>query len=120
MSKVNNKAKGDLGENIAVRELKKEGFDIIERNYRKSCGEIDIIASDNDTIVFIEVKLRTTVNNGFPSEAVNLKKQMKIIKTAKKYIFDNKLYNRNFRFDVVEILKGETVFLRHIKNAFWE
>ncbi len=115
-----NKLKGNYGEGLACRELEKDGYVIIGRNYRYRSGEIDIIAEKDGIIVFVEVKLRTNTANGMPCEAVDLKKQKKIINTALMYIQQNNLSDNSFRFDVIEILALDNVMIRHIKNAFWE
>lgn len=120
MSKVMNKAKGNFGENLASRELVRKGYEIINRNYRKRDGEIDIIAKKDNLTVFVEVKLRYGTSNGMPSEAVDAKKQMKIIETAKNYIAEKNITDSEFRFDVIEILVLEKIYIRHIENAFWE
>lgn len=109
--------KTDIGKNyeeVAVKYLKKSGYKIIEQNYRLKIGEIDIIAKDKNTLVFVEVKYRQTKEFGTPSEFVNKQKQNKIIKTAIFYLKQNKITS-DFRFDVVSICNDET---EHIKNAF--
>lgn len=104
---------------MAVKELIKKGYQILEQNYHKITGEIDIIAKQGETIVFIEVKTRATLKNGTPSEAVNQKKQNRIIETAKYYIAEQNLLDNFFRFDVVEILYyHQTYYFRQIENAF--
>lgn len=114
------KYKGDYGEKLSARELIKKGYIIKERNYHSRYGEIDIIAEKEDTVVFVEVKLRTDTKYGLPCEAVDLRKQKKITATAKYYIQKNNLDNKNFRFDVIEIIMKDKVFMRHIENAFGE
>lgn len=115
--KKDNKKKGDYYENIAAVFLEnKMGYHILSRNYRKKFGEIDIIAKDNEYIVFIEVKYRKDTQFGYPEEAVNHKKQQKIIYIANEYL---KNYNINtdipIRFDIVSILSNK---IKVIKNAF--
>ena len=107
---------GRVGEVKAAEFLKKKGFKILETNYRTPLGEIDIIATDNDYVVFIEVKTRTGDEYGAPSEAVNLKKQQKYYKTALYYLQRNKKTDAPCRFDVVEIEDGQ---INHILNAFY-
>jgi len=120
MSKELNRKKGNTGEDIACRELIKKGYEIIERNYRNRGGEIDIIAKKDGITVFVEVKLRFSTKNGMPSEAVDEKKQTKIIETAKSFIAENDIVDMDFRFDVVEILVLDKIYIRHLENAFWE
>lgn len=113
----NNRNIGNINELLAVKYLELNGYKILERNYFiKNIGEIDIIANDSQYLVFIEVKYRSSLINGFPREAVNLKKQQKISKTASYYIFKHQIYeNTPIRFDVVEIYKDN---INLIKNAF--
>lgn len=116
------KEKGDLGENIATHFLENNGYTIIDRNYRKRYGEIDIIAIDRQSLytVFIEVKLRNNTNNGHPIDAITTTKAENIRKTANDYLYkNNKLYT-DVRFDVISILKGADGLykIEHIKNAF--
>ena len=109
--------KTDIGknyENIAVNYLKKSGYKIIAQNYRLKIGEIDIIAKDKKTLVFVEVKYRHTKEFGTPAEFVTTQKQNKIVKTALLYLKQNNI-DGDFRFDVVSICGDET---EHIKNAF--
>ncbi len=112
----NSYEKGRIGEKIAVKYLENNGFQIIEKNYKSSFGEIDIIAKDGKYIVFIEVKLRNSVRYGFPRESVNKAKQKNIIKTAVDFISKKCLTNIDFRFDVIEVLENR---VEHIENAFW-
>lgn len=114
---MNNKEKGDLGESIASKYLSDMGVKIIEQNYRTKIGEVDIIANINNELVFIEVKARSNVRFGYPSEAVNYRKRQKITKVARYYILKNSLYNIPIRFDVIEIYLNENK-LNHIVNAF--
>lgn len=106
---------GTTAEKLAVNYLIQNNYSIINTNFRCKIGEIDIIAKDNDYIVFIEVKYRKNTKRGLPREAVNYNKQKTIIKVANYYILQNKLYTNNFRFDVVEIIDKQ---INLIKNAF--
>jgi putative endonuclease len=108
------KALGAQGEEQAAKLLKKNGYKIIEKNYRSSFGEVDIIAEDKNDLVFIEVKLRTSDLFGLPQDAVNKKKQDKIIKSALQYVKSKGLIEKNLRFDVVVIgpEKGEMDIVR--------
>lgn len=111
----NNRAVGSRGEAIATWFLKKNGYEILDRNYWCRLGEIDIIGKDGDYLVFIEVKYRKDIKTGYPSEAVGYYKQQRIIKTAMHYAKVKGLFRCNVRFDVVEIVDKE---IRVIKNAF--
>lgn len=110
---------GSLGESAACSFLKKSGYKILKKNYRKKYGEIDIIASKGENISFIEVKTRSTSDYGIPCQAVNKAKQERIIKTAKAFIVENALDN-NYSFDVIEIFHkgGKITDIIHIDNAF--
>ncbi|MDO4488766.1 MAG: YraN family protein [Eubacteriales bacterium] len=112
---LNKRKIGSDYEERACEFLKKLGFMILERNFRNRTGEIDIIARDGRFISFIEVKYRSSLNTGFPSEAVNLRKQQKIINTSRYYLYTHHLSEAYVRYDVVEICGNET---RIIKNAF--
>ena len=114
---MNNIEKGKLGEEIALKYIISKGGKIIERNYRTKIGEIDLIAKINGELVFVEVKSRSNINYGYPSESVDYKKKRKITNVAKYYILDNSLENLSIRFDVIEIYLNEKK-INHIANAF--
>lgn len=116
-----NKDIGSLGEDIAENFLKESGYVILERNFRCKVGEIDVIGKDNKYIVFIEVKTRYGNLYGTPAESITYSKQHKIYKAAQLYILKKKLYNFNFRFDVVEVIlniKDNFHSVKLIKDAF--
>lgn len=106
---------GKVGEDKAVSYLKKQGFKIMERNYKNAFGEIDIIAKDGEYTVFIEVKTRTSDAFGYPSEAVDFRKRQKYGRIAQAYLNTKGLTDAACRFDVVEIEDGKT---NHVKDAF--
>ncbi|MCK4337893.1 MAG: YraN family protein [Candidatus Aminicenantes bacterium] len=111
---------GRSGEKMAEMYLKKENFQIIARNFRFLKGEIDIIALDQECLVFIEVKTRTKDTFGFPEEFVSRSKQKQIRRVAEGYLMLNPPEERQCRFDVIAITvedTGQTV-LQHFKNAF--
>ena len=114
---MSNKEKGDFGENVALRYLMSKGATILEENYKIKTGEIDIITKLDNQLVFVDVKARSNLKFGYPSEAVNYKKIKKIITTANYCILRNNLYNESMRFDVIEIYLNENK-LNHIVNAF--
>jgi putative endonuclease len=115
----NSKQLGKHGETKAIAFLKKQGFKILETNYRVKSAEIDIIAKDRDTIRFIEVKTRSSTTKGLPREAVTRTKQNKIIHAALIYIKKNKLSEKKIGFDVVEVQQEDGQFsFNLIKNAF--
>ena len=110
---------GESGESIAVRFLKKKGYEIIEQNYRCKLGEIDIIARDGRVLAFVEVKARRTGDFGGPKWAVTPRKQRKISMVALKYLKETEQMEKKARFDVVAIrlLPGDPD-VEIIKNAF--
>ncbi len=110
---------GKKGENIAADYLKKNGYRILETNFRCPLGEIDIIARDKEDLIFLEVKTRRSADLGYPEEAVDSRKQKKISRLAEYYLQTNKLTNTPARFDVVAItMSGSSTEVRLIKNAF--
>ena len=110
---------GKSGENIAVRYLLKKGFKIISRNFRDKFGEVDIIARDRETIVFVEVKTRNSVRYGLPEEAVTTAKQRQIIRVASNYLSRHQLLDKPARFDVVAIIvNGDIPEITHLVSAF--
>lgn len=119
MSKRDNKIKGNLGEDIACRYLEKNDYKILDRNFTSYRGEIDIVALDKNEIVFVEVKTRTQIYCGMPSESVDYSKKKQLYKVAEYYLYANKIYDIRVRFDVIEIyLYGSDSYkLNHIKNA---
>ena len=110
---------GKQGEDIALVYLQKHGYKILEQNYRCPLGEIDIVARDGKTVVFIEVKSRNTETFGDPEEAVGKAKQKKISLLALYYLEKNRCSPQDARFDVVavKILPSGTE-VKLIRNAF--
>lgn len=106
---------GREGEERAEKTLKKEGYRIIEKNFRTRFGEIDIIAEDKGCLVFVEVKKRNTPSFGDPFHAINARKRQHLIKSALFYMKSHDSFNRKVRFDVVGI-EGDNVKI--IRNAF--
>ncbi|MCK5533678.1 YraN family protein [bacterium] len=106
---------GKDGEKIAVNYLRRQKYKIICENYCTKLGEIDIIARDEETVVFVEVKYRASDWFGFPLEAIDKRKQNQIAKSALCYVKEKNIAHTRLRFDVVAIC-GDTVEL--IKNAF--
>ncbi len=110
---------GKAGEIIAVNYLKKKGYLILVTNYTNTLGEIDIIAKDKDYIVFVEVKTRMSRAFGDPMEAVDERKQLKIMQTATMYLKSKRLLETPCRYDVIAILGDiSNPEIRHIQNAF--
>ena len=111
---------GSKGEDIACQYLIKNGYKILEKNFKVSFGEIDLIVNKNNIICFVEVKTRNSLIYGLPEEAITEKKKSKIIKVAQYYIKNKHLYKYLFRFDVISIkLKNNNLEnIKFIKNAF--
>jgi putative endonuclease len=111
---------GAKGEEAAVRFLKKHGFAILERGFRMIRGEIDIIARDGRTLVFVEVKTRQGRGFGEAEEAVTFAKQEQIRRIAQGYLNKNRCWDVPCRFDVIAVsadADGRWA-VRHIKDAF--
>jgi len=97
---------GNLGEKLALKYLKHQNYSVLTTNYHIKGGELDIIVKDPETqeIVFVEVKTRTSTNYGWPEQAINEKKQLRLAKTANKYLAENNYDSSyNYRFDAVSI-----------------
>lgn len=119
----NTKDIGAHGEKIAAKFLKKQGYKIVAKNFFSAHGEIDIIAKNKSTLVFVEVKTRKDCQDffdsyGLPSEAVTKKKQEHIIYTARLFLRKNP-FDIETRFDVIEVYLGENTKINHIENAFF-
>ena len=110
---------GHKAEAIAIRKLKKIGYKIITQNFRTRIGEIDIIAKDGKTIVFVEVKARKTIRYGHPKHAVTYAKQRKISMVALEYLKSTGQSMAKARFDVVAVTAvSYDPQIEIIKNAF--
>ena len=114
----NNIKRGAYGEVLACKYLKDKGINIIEKNYRCTFGEIDIIVEDKEYLVFVEVKYRKSLKFGHPRESVGVKKQLHIKNTAINYIKYKEITNKDIRFDIIEIIHIKDIEIEHIKNAF--
>lgn len=110
---------GAEAESMAASYLRHQGYVILEKNYRSKFGEIDLIAKDKNTLVFIEVKARRSGSFGHPKEAVNRVKQKKISMVALAYMRVKRAMNMPVRFDVVAICSQKgNVGIEIVKNAF--
>lgn len=109
---------GKTGEDSAARFLTQQGYRILDRNFSISAGEIDLIALDRDTIVFVEVKTRASGAYGAPELAVSSRKQARMIKAALAYLKSRKLHQMPCRFDVVAITRTSQERIELIRNAF--
>ena len=111
---------GKTGEDLASNFLRSKGYKIISRNYRTKCGEIDIIGTDNNVLVFLEVKTRKSKFLESPFAAVTERKQKQISKVAQEYLSKHNLFDSEARFDIISIVMNENNFpqIEHLINAF--
>lgn len=108
---------GNEGEDLAVNYLNDKGYSILERNWRWQKAEIDIIATNNYFIIFIEVKTRKTDNFGAPEDFISVKQQNLIIDAAHEYIVSKDI-DLEARFDVISIVKSNGNNIKHMEEAF--
>lgn len=116
-----NKTIGNYGENLSLKHLIKNNYKILDTNFRTSYGEIDIVATINNIIVFLEIKSRYTDSFGKAIESITYYKQKQIIKLSKYYIHKYNLYNYNVRYDIIEVYfnnRNNLYKLNHIIDAF--
>lgn len=118
--KKNKRKTGSKGEDIACEFISGLGYKILDRNYQFGHGEIDIIAMDGETLVFIEVKYRKNLEFGPPELAITRSKQNQIKKTASAYLWENEIKDKTSRIDVIAILQlpEQKPKINHILNAF--
>ncbi len=110
---------GRLGEALALKKIKTLGYECIAKNYRCSLGEVDLIARDGDTIVFIEIKTRKGRSLGYAKEAINERKKRQLSKVALAYLKNYGLSGTKSRFDVLAVHLGEgRPEIELVKNAF--
>lgn len=108
---------GRQGEELAAAYLVDKGYKVLVRNWRCRYGEIDLVAMDGKTMVFIEVKTRQTVRLGLPAEAVDTRKQKRLRSLARRYIHETGQTAAAYRFDVVAVTTSEDS-ITLIQNAF--
>lgn len=119
---MGNKRLGDLGEDCAVEFLAARGYRILARQFRCKFGEVDIVALDKSTVVFVEVRSRSDEEHGLPYETINGPKRLRIRKAATAFQLRYGLLDRDSRFDCVSVLFDDDENLRDIeliKDAFW-
>ncbi len=110
---------GDLGEELACRYLKKEGYHILDRNWHYGHLELDIVALDNEELVIVEVKSRSGLPYEFPSDALPGKKINMIVEAADAYIQERQLTSET-RFDLITVIFQDNKYeLEHFKEAFF-
>ena len=115
-----NKELGMRGEEAAARFLIRRGYDILDRNWKCYAGEADIVARDEDTLIFVEVKTRKDCQKGFPAEAVNAEKRTRYEKIALAYLKNYDVVDLTVRFDVISIVvvADDRALIRHHIAAF--
>lgn len=114
---------GDLGEEVAVNYLKARGYRILERNYNRKWGELDIVAKFKKDIIFIEVKSQEKGTKFFPAQNVNFWKQKRLIRAARTWLSENRILPETpWQIDVIVVKydndSGRSE-IEHIKNAVW-
>lgn len=114
----NNIEIGKKGEQLAKQYLVSKGYNILNMNFRNKIGEIDIISMDRDVLTFIEVKTRRSMKYGYPYEAVNKRKQEKIMRTSLTYIKQRNIKDTQLRYDIIEVYLTPSIKINHIENAF--
>ena len=115
-----NKEIGNRGEAAAARYLERLGFEILDRNWSCPAGEADIVAEYEGGLVFCEVKTRTSIEKGFPEEAVDAEKRARYEKIAAWYLKQHEYYDMPVRFDVIALLvvADDRALVKHYANAF--
>ena len=112
---------GDRGENTAVAFLRQKGFRILQRQHRNLFGEVDIVALDGKCVVFVEVKTRTTADQGQPFETVDLRKQQRLTRVALAWLKKTRRLEQPARFDIISIIWPDaegTPQIQHFAHAF--
>lgn len=112
---------GKKGEDCAYLFLKKNGYKVIERNYRCCLGEIDLVALDGEILTFIEIKTKTSDFFALPQLSVDRRKQLKVAQIASYYLLKKKIKDVSCRFDVVAVtgsIESKTARFELIKDAF--
>lgn len=115
------KTLGEHGEQAAARYLKRQGYKIVFTRHRQRYGEVDVIAVDRKTVVFVEVKTRRDTSRGRPAEAVDRERQQRQTRAALAFLKSHGLLEYASRFDVVEVVwppDQKRPAIRHLKNAF--
>jgi putative endonuclease len=114
---------GDIGEEAAAKHLKKLGYRILERNYNRKWGEIDIVAKFKKEIVFIEVKSKNKDSRFLPAQNVNFSKQQRLIRAARSWLAENKIKPEiAWQVDVVIVeldFNERNARIKHLRNCVW-
>lgn len=114
-SKQSTRAKGESFEKLAEEFLVREGFRILERNWQAGHKEIDIIATKENLVAFVEVKGSRSGEYGHPSEWVDRHKRENLVQAAQQFIIEHELIGFDFRFDLITFFEGK---LEHYPDAF--
>jgi putative endonuclease len=110
---------GRRGERAAEKYLKRNGYRIVARNFRASGAEIDLVAIDGETLVFVEVKTRRSRDAGAPEDAVDERKQMRMRRAAEAFSIQYRVGERDLRFDIVAVdAAGKHLGIELLRNAF--
>ncbi len=120
---MNKRELGRFGEELAEKFLEKNGIKILNKNYFTNYGEIDLIGIENETIIFIEVKLRTNNSYGEPSESINFKKKQNLLNAIDIFLAENDFSDYNLRIDIICILyniSNEKYEVRWLKNQYFD
>ena len=117
---MDRRALGQWGEDLAVRHLEAQGLEVLDRNWRCRDGELDVVARDGRTLVFVEVKSRTSTAYGEPAEAVSLRKARRIHGLAAAWLAEQRPAGSwDLRFDVVSVLRTAGLpQVLHLRGAF--
>ena len=113
---MSTKVQGDIGEELACKYLSQNGYKILERNFRIRGGEIDIVAKDGDTLVYVEVKTRSSNQFGTPEESITVKKIRFLERAAKFYRLKRYNLSQSERIDAVSVTLSESPEIKLIKN----
>src|SRR5262245_44640097 len=119
MGEVNRRVFGQEAEVAAVKHLEAQGYVVSARNFVCRFGELDIVAEKDETVAFVEVRMRSHAAWGDPAHTVSFKKQRRVVKAALHYLFEHDLRDRMVRFDVVTVVgRGEKAQVEHLPGAF--
>lgn len=116
---MNRRELGQAGEDAAWDHLRRAGYSLLARNLRTRAGEVDLIVTRGDTIVFVEVRGRSSSRFGTPLESVDRRKQARVARLAMEYVARNRIADRRIRFDVVAVeWQDGRPTVNHLENAF--
>ncbi|HSM55940.1 MAG TPA: YraN family protein [Candidatus Sulfomarinibacteraceae bacterium] len=111
---------GAWGESLAARHLEEQGYEILERNWRCTRGEIDLVAQAGDLLLFVEVKTRRGRRMGLPEDGLTARKSQKLLQLAEIFIYEHEIRDVNWRVDLVAVeldSSGKLLRCEHIPNA---